>query len=305
MNPRIKWLVVAAAAVFGLYFLDTTYRSWIEQPTQVANSQLDSIAEKLRKSKEDQLLAQKQSKRLEAYAARSLPSDPQLARSLYQEWLLNLVETHQLTSASVDPSLPTPIEISSRTKKGKKQLIGHRMNYSVRGQANLSKLAGFLDAFRKAGHLHKIRSLTLNPIGNEGRLDANLAIEVLCLEASANKNQLSDWQMDDEAAQALGSFEPFVRRNLFARGFAKALFDIELKAITQNRQGRSEAWFRIDGRGTTKTVAAGAQVPVALHDISVVEVLPDKVLLNVNQDIHWIKLGQTVGEVCSPGDSKP
>ena len=299
MTPRIKWLLIAGLAVFGLYGLDSLYRIWIERPNQQRTAKLDDLNEMLNASKSEQLVAQKQGKRLESFAARALPDDPQLARSLYQQWLLNLVETNQLTSASVDAAQPVRLEIRSRTKKGKRQLVGHRINYSLRGQATLGKLSGFLNDFRKAGHLHKIRAITLNPIGNEGRLDADLTIEVLCLEASANKGQLGVWEVVDEAAVAPSTYDHLVRRNLFARGFAKALFDVELKAITSNRDGIAQAWFRIDGRGTTKTIAAGNQIPVALHDIVVIEVLKNRVLVRVNEELHWIKLGQSIGEVCT------
>lgn len=299
MTPRVKWLMVAVLAVFGLYATDSLYRGWIERPSQLLNAELDDLTNKLSSSKSDQLAAQKQSKRLEAFAARALPSDPQLARSLYQQWLLNLVEANELTAASVDAAQPVRVEIRSRTKKGKRQLVGHRINYSLRGKATLAKLSSFLNEFRKAGHLHKIRSLTLNPIGHEGRLDADLTIEVLCLEASSNKNQLSEWEIEDQASVAPNTYDHLVRRNLFARGFAKALFEIELKAITSNREGIAQAWFRIDGKGTTKTIAAGSQLPVALHDIFVQEVLVDQVLVRVNDDLHWVKLGQSIGEVCT------
>ena len=299
MTPRIKWLLIGGIAVFGLYSIDSLYRKWIEQPTQQLTSQIQDLTDKINAAKSEQLVAQKQGKRMESLAARALPDDPQLARSLYQQWLLNLVETNDLTSASVDAAQPVRVEIRSRTKKGNRQTIGFRINYSLRGKATLAKLSSFLNDFRKAGHLHKVRAITLNPIGNEGRLDADFAIEVLCLQASTNREQLSDWQVLDQSTVAPNTFDHLVRRNLFARGFAKVLFDIELKAITSNRDGVAQAWFRVDGRGTTKTVAAGSQIPVALHDISVLEVLNNKVLVRVNEDSHWIKLGQSIGEVCS------
>lgn len=300
MTPRTKWLLIAGLAVFGLYGTDSTYRSWIEQPTQQLNVKLDAITRSIADSKNDQLVAQKLGKRLDGYAARALPYDAQLARSLYQEWLLNSVEKHQFVSTAVDAAQPIPIDLKSRSKKGKRVRIGHKIAYSLRGQASLAKLAAFLDDFRSAGHLHKIRSLSLNPIGNEGQLDTSLSIEVLCLDASPNKDQLSDFEWVRDSASSATDYSDLVRRNLFARGFAKALNDIELKAITFNRNGKAEAWFTVDRVGTIRTITAGNQIPVALHDIAVVEVLADKVLVRVNEDPHWIKLGQSIGEVCSP-----
>ena len=93
MSPRIKWLLIAGAAVFGLYGLDSLYRSWIEQPHQQISAELDDLTNKLNTTNSEQLTAQKQGKKLDSFAARALPDDPQLARSLYQQWLLNLVET--------------------------------------------------------------------------------------------------------------------------------------------------------------------------------------------------------------------
>ncbi len=307
MTSRTKWLLIAGLIVFGLYGADSIYRSWIEQPTQQFSTQLDALTKSISDSKNEQVMAQKVGKRLDGYGVRALPYDASLARAAYQEWLLNLVEKHQFASTAVDAAQPVSIEVRSRTKKGKRNRIGANIAYSVRGQASLAKLAAFLEDFRSAGYLHKIRSLSLNPIGNEGQLDTNLTIEVLCLDASPNKDQLSDLELVrdapdnvDASSGAVQDYSDLVRRNLFARGFAKALFEIELRAITFNRDGNAEAWFTVDGRGTTKAITAGKQIPVALHDIGVVEVLADKVLVRVNQDSHWIKLGQSIGEVCAP-----
>jgi hypothetical protein len=300
VTPRTKWLMIAGLLVFGLFGADSLYRSWIEEPNQQLTSQLETVTGSLAENRTDQLIAQKLGKRLDSYAARALPYNAPLARSLYQEWLLNLVEKHEFVSTAIDAAQPAPIEIRSRTKKGKRVRVGHRIAYSVRGQTSLSKLAAFLNDFRSTGHLHKIRSLSLNPIGNEGRLDVSLAIEALSLDASPHPDILSDFALVKDSDGSSGEYSDLVRRNLFARGFAKALHDIRLKAITINRNGFAEAWFSVDRLGTVKTVGAGNQIPVALHDIAVVEVLADKVLVRVNQDPHWITLGQSIGDVCSP-----
>ena len=297
MNPRTKWLALGGLLIIGFYAGDTLYRSWIEKPTQTLTAELNALTDTMRDTSDQQLLAQKAGKRLEAYAARALPYSPQLARSSYQEWLLAVVEKYKLESASVDAAQPVAIELKSRTKKGKRQAIGFRIGYSLRARATLTTLAQFLQEFRTAAHLHKIRSLALNPTGKEGTLDVNMSIEVLGLDASPNKDQLSRWRLSDDAITSLGSYEKFVQRNLFARGFAKSLQDVELKAITFDRLGASQAWFRIDSSGTTRTVGVGDQVPVALHDISVIDIQPGKVLVHVNETPYWLTLGQSIAQV--------
>lgn len=296
MTPRVKWLLAACVGVFGLYMIDALYRNWIEQPQTELNRRIETLSNDLTESKQQQLQSQKTGRRLAEYSARALPSDPMLARSSYQEWLLELVDQHKFAATSVDASQPVPLEIKSRTKKGKRIRIGHRIDYSLRGQASLAKLAEFLDQFRKAGHLHKIRSLTLNPIGNEGRLDINLSIQVLSMESSMNESDVGDWTMLSEAQESLKPAAALVRRNPFARGFAKALNDVQLRAITTNREGIIEAWFAADARGSIKKVPAGSNIPLALHEITVVEILRDKVLVNVNQEPQWIQMGESIGD---------
>lgn len=300
MTPRMKWLLLACGGIFGLYGADSTYRSWVEQPHQELTARLDALQTDLNESKQQQMVAQKVGRRLEEYSQRALPADPQLARSLYQEWLLDLVDRHQWTAASIDAAQPVPIEIRSRTKKGKRVRVGYRIDYSLRSQASLAKFAALLDDFRTSGHLHKIKSLAINPIGSEGRLDANLTIQVLCLEAASHESTLGDWSMLPDAREGLKPATGFVRRNLFARGFAKALQEMAFKAITVNRAGITEAWFTTDNRGTIAKVPAGKNIPVALHDVSVVEILNDRALVQLNDDSYWVRLGQTIGQAVDP-----
>lgn len=299
MNNRTKWLAVGGLLVMLFYAGDTLYRSWIETPIQQLTAERDALSDTLRETQDEQMLAQKANKRLDDYAARALPYSPQLARSGYQEWLLTEVEKHGLKSASVDAAQPVAVAIKSRTKKGKREAIGYRIGYSVRAQATLAKLAQFLDAFRTAGHLHKIRSLTLNPTGKDGLLDVNLSIEVLGLNASPNKEALSQWRLASAPQAESAGPQKFVQRNLFARGFAKALQEVQLNAITLDRFGAAQAWFRLDSRGTTQTVGVGEQVPVALYDISVAEILPDKVLVHFNETPYWLTLGQSIAQVAN------
>jgi hypothetical protein len=300
MNKRTRWLLLGAAAVFGIYGIDQVYRSQIEEPTTRLTAELDRLSTQLQDNNESEALARKAVRRLENYQQRSLPYDPQLARSAYQKWLLRQVEYHQIQSASVDAAQPRPVEIRSRTERRKRLVVGNTILYSVRGKATLAQWTNWMKDFREAGHLHKIRSFSLNPLGTEGQLDASLTIEVLSLSSAVRKEELSDWMMLSSEELVSKDYGEFVRRNLFARGFAQALFDVELKAITFDRLGIPEAWFQLDSRGSMHSTKQAGQLPLALHDIAIVEIQPDKVLIEVNKEPHWIRLGQTIGEICNP-----
>lgn len=300
MTPTMKWLLIAGGSVFGLYGADQLYRGWIEEPRQELTANIDKLSNDIQKDNQTRFAAQKAAKRLDEYQHRALPADPAIAKSLYQQWLLEMVDRYELASASVDASQPAPIEIKSRTKKGKRVRVGHRIDYSVRGQTTLTKLTAFLDAFRRASHLQKIRSVSLNPLGNDGRLDVNLSIQVLCLDDAASDSALSDWIITEEASEQLSQGDVLVQRNPFAKGFAKALRDMELKAITVNRQGATQAWFSTNARGRIEKVEAGKLIPSPLHDIMVATIDTDRVLIRYNDSEHWIKLGESIGEVVEP-----
>jgi hypothetical protein len=299
----MKWLLIAGGSVFGLYGVDQLYRGWIEQPRQEVTANIDKLSNDIQKDNQIRFAAQKAAKRLDEYQHRALPADPAIAKSLYQQWLLEMVDRYELASASVDASQPAPIEIKSRTKKGKRVRVGHRIDYSVRGQTTLTKLTAFLDAFRRASHLQKIRSVSLNPLGNDGRLDVNLSIQVLCLDDASSDAALSDWVITEDAAEQLSQGDVLVQRNPFAKGFAKALRDMELKAITVNRQGATQAWFSTNAKGRIEKVESGKSIPSPLHEIFVATIETDRVLIRYNDSEHWIKLGESIGEVVEPANA--
>ena len=184
----------------------------------------------------------KKAKPLASYTARALPYDPELARSLYQDWLLQLVETHRLESASVDAGSPNRLEIKSRGQK-KRKLVGHSFNMTLRAKTTLPQLVNLLHDFRQVGHLHKIRSLSLVPLGTGSELDVNMSIEVLSMQHADREDTLSTWVRDDENADPLKVYSDLLRRNLFARGLPQALAQIRLQAITTDKNGRKEAWL--------------------------------------------------------------
>ena len=303
MNTRTKLLLLGALVVFGLYGADQFYRSRIEEPTTQLTADIDRLTQQLQESQDAQRMATRVGRRMDDYRERALPQDSQLARSAYQKWLLSLLDQHRIKSASVDAAQPRAIELRSRVERRRRIPVGYNIMYSLRGQGTLAQWTDLLYDFQQAGHLHKIRSLTLNPLGSEGELDASLTIEVLGLGTASRADQLSDWQLEAAGRPARSAYGEFVRRNLFARGFAQALFDVQLKAITVNRDGQAEAWFQVDSRGSTQAVAADQRLPLALHEINVLEIQPDKVLIEVNRDRHWITLGQSVGEVCTANES--
>ena len=144
-------------------------------------------------------------KQLELWQRRSLPSDPQVARSLYQAWLLGLVGRVGLGNHSVDAGEP-------RNRGGYYQI-----SFTVQGRGSLEQLTAFLHEFYSAGHLHQIQSLVITPAGRNDMLDLSITIEALALAGADRKDRLTS-----EKSTLLACAEPGGLRRHRASGTCSA-----------------------------------------------------------------------------------
>lgn len=297
MNRRSVFLILGAGAVVLLYLLDHTYSSWIEQPTQQLETQLEATRRSMADANAEQVAGRRLANRLDDYADRALPHDPALARAAYQKWLLELVERHQMKSASVNAETPQPIEVRGRINRRQRQLVGHTIRFTVRTRTSLEHMTGFLHEFQTAAHLHKIRSFTINPLGNGSELDLTLVVETLSLEATPRQDSLSDWSRSDDTGPSRSDYQALVKRNLFARGFSQTLAQIRLGAITRGRGGDDQAWFRVGSPAQTQIVTHGQSLELPLHTVEVRQIEAERVLIAVNGQVGWLVLGQSLGQL--------
>lgn len=303
MNRRTVMLLVGAGLVVLLYAVDSGYRSWIEEPTQQYQGKLTSLQKELTDLNAEQVAGRRLANRLDDYAERALPHDPELARSRYQAWLLGLLESHGFQGAAVDADSPQPIEVRGRLDRKRRRNVGYSIRYTVRARTSLQQLVDFMYDFQHSGQLHKIRSISLNPQGLGDQLNLNLTIETLALEATERSDQLSDLVRDDTSLGARRDFETLVRRNVFARGFSQSLGQIRLTAITRNRGGQLEAWFAVGTPAKTQILMTGQQLELSLHEVRVMAIETDTVQLAVNGADVWIPLGSTLKDILQPTTS--
>jgi len=297
MNRRTLLLLIAAISIVGLWGADQAYRTWYEVPRERLESRLEGLKERARTISENRIDARRDSKRLEAYEAMSLPYDLEQARAAYQGWLLALVSKHQMAQAAVDPGSARPISVRNRTRKGSREVAG-QIGYTLRGRTDLAHLTDFLDEFYQAGHLHKITALNLNPTGGGSQLDVSISIETLALLSCERETELSQvaW---DRRVSAPESFASIARRNFFARGFSRALAETRLTAITYGRDGEAEAWFRLGGSDETARAKSGTRVPVSLIELDVIDILPDRAFVRVDGQAVWLSVGGSLADVLS------
>ncbi|MHB1034230.1 MAG: hypothetical protein ACYC0Y_06245 [Pirellulales bacterium] len=144
-------------------------------------------------------------KRLADWELRSLPTNRDLARSLYQNWLLSLVDKVKLQSANVDsqPSVP------------RKGATFEKLAFTVRGSGTLEQLTQFLYDFYQAGHLHQLRRLEIEPGEGGKQLALTFTIEALVLPGADRKDKLTAQKATRSLPPLAQYNEAIVKRNLF------------------------------------------------------------------------------------------
>jgi hypothetical protein len=281
---------MALAAVGVAIFADRGYRRFIVAPAAAQEKLASRLADQIKDAEDtvfrnanviDQLLA------LEQY---SLPYDKELARARYQEWLLALVKKTKLQQPSVDSNPPTTISIRVRGTSRRREVY-QRYVFSVRGRGTLGQVTQLLFEFYQGGHLHKIRSLSLNPASGGNQLDVTMSIEAIGLARCERESELSTLQGHRLAKADLRDYQAIVRRNIFSQEGGAVLRNTILTAVTVDRNGKMGAWFSLGDK---------TQTQVAHHQVVIIDIQTKAVVIEVDGTVLRLPLGKSIFELLEP-----
>ena len=168
MNEREKNLVKLVGAILVLYLIWTGYGRYQSAVSQreAQVSQLSSKQAELTEQVTQGALADRQ---LGEYMARSLPSNPELARSQYQQWLLELVHDKGMDNVMVD--------FTSSRSMGE---VYQKIEFRITGATKLPSLIGMMHDFYAKDYLHRIRELTIAPL-KSGGFNVTMNVDVIAL----------------------------------------------------------------------------------------------------------------------------
>ena len=299
MNSRTKYLLLALAAVGVAIFADRGYRRFIVAPADAHEKLASRLADQIKDAEDtvfrnanviDQLLA------LEQY---SLPYDKELARARYQDWLLALVKKTKLQQPSVDSNPPTTISIRVRGTSRRREVY-QRYVFSVRGRGTLGQVTQLLFAFYQGGHLHKIRSLSLNPVSGGKQLDVTMSIEAIGLARCERESELSTLQGHRLAKADLREYQAIVRRNIFSQEGGAVLRNTKLTAVTVDRNGKKGAWFSLGDKTQTQVAHRGDVLQLANHQVVVIDIQTKVVVIEVDGTVLRLPLGKSIFELLEP-----
>jgi hypothetical protein len=272
----------------------------IEGPLEAARSRRTQLQRDVEQREASLQRLREAGKLLVRWEDQSLPADTEAARSLYQAWLVELVDDVGLGSPSVTSSEPV-------ARAG----LYYTLSFSVRGRGTLEQLTKFLFAFYQADLLHQLRSLTITPLQRAEDLDLSFAVETLVLEpsggAGAKKEAASTaenvyeqfrrrtWRVSDRlASDNLQAYDAIVRRNLFALGGGFDPTDhTYLTSITQVN-GEPEVWFT--NRATDEVVKLRADGRLELGPLTfrLAEILDTDVIIETEGERWLLSLGDRI-----------
>lgn len=236
---------------------------------------------------------------LTAFEQRSLPYNPDLARSRYQSWLTNLfVEQHSFAQASVEVGMPAVVTVKDG---GKKTEAYRRYGFTLSGSGTLEQITQFLFEFYNAGHLHKISSISMTR-GSAGRFSVSIAGEAIGVSTTDRESDLSTLAENRLAHPEVADYASIVRRNIFSREVGATLKLISVSSVTYDRSGSPEAWFKVGPQQQTRKLQRGATFDVSVHRIEVIDIQPRSVLVDVDGTVVDLPLGKTLHEVLSLTD---
>ena len=293
MTQREKRLVAAVAGVGLLWGANVGWKKYQAALDANSSAQLAAV-EKLSDAQLALARGQKARRELNRWRRMSLPTNRDVAESLYQDWLRG-----QLSDAGLTVS-----QLADRSV-GRRSAEFQEISVEVRGQGTLAQLVDFLCRFDAAGHLHRISSATISPEGGGDTLSATLVIDALIMPDCERKDALAKDEKVELAAPADDYKKRIAERTLFtayqasAPAGASAEDDPAKKAMFSGATYGARGW-RLDVKtGDAQDVRhfyAGDQVSFGKFSGKVVEVDQRRAVIETAEGRVEVRLGQSLGD---------
>lgn len=202
-SERLLAIGVAAAAICFVAFLAFRYYSG------AVASRLDQLAQQdlaLQQQQTQVKAALAASKRMREYEARSLPPKADLARSLYQHWLLTKGEEAGLRDQVVTPGATRAV-----------QDIYVMQTFTIAGKARFEQIVKLLDDIYRVDLLHRVSKLSLKPVKDSKDLEVALTVDAVSVRSAPESQTLHNRPSKRLKFDSVEKYQrSIVGRNIFA-----------------------------------------------------------------------------------------
>jgi hypothetical protein len=283
-NRRKTILYVILGAIVLIRAGEWGYEEFVEKPLQDQRRTRDNLLEQISQTGADLKKMRKISDQLAVWERQSLPSDVDVARSLYRAWLLALVGECKFLSPNVD-------SVAAVNRPGFKTL-----SYSIRGRATLEQLNRFLFEFYSADFLHQLRSLAITPLQSDGLLDVAISIEAASLPTAESTSPLTRRRAERLAFSHIDNYRVILQRNLFRFGSEfDAVSQTYLSGVTLS-DDRPEAWFTLRASDQVLRLHRGERLQVGPFEGTIVAIDDSDVTIASDGE-HWqLSIGENLDQ---------
>ena len=291
MKPNRQQILLALLAIIAVVQVgDWVLNTMIQGPLQLRQARTEQLQADIKKREASLAETRNAAKQIDGWMKQSLPSDPEVTRSVYRSWLLSLIRTTKLRNATVDSGSP-----SARKAKDNKVLF-RSMPFSVRCRGSLAEFNTFLFQFSNAGHLHQISSMTLNPIGATGLFDISLGIETLLL-AGRKGDALNAVPSELLASRDFSHYQAIVKDNIFGIGIDNTdpMQHTIISAITFSN-GAPLVWITEQLSSRTIQVGVGNDFDTVALSGRVIEVHDQDVIIETSGERKTFPIGKPISQ---------
>jgi len=282
-KPSRQQILLGLLAIIGIIHVgDWVLTSVIEGPLRELRGTNEQVQAEIRKYEKALAAARTAGKRIEQWQTLSLPSDTETSRTLYRTWLVDLVAKTRLQNPTVDSGSP-----------GNRYGLYRTLPFNLRARASLDQISQFLFTFTQAGHLHRISSLNLSPVGSEGQFEVSLSIEAVLLPG-VERRQLTRRKSDVLASASLSEYAGISRRNIFgsASGYVDPHEDTIVSAITYSN-GQPKVWITQRSEDRVWKFRLNESVEVGDFHGRISHINDEQVVIKTDSGSWQLRIGQS------------
>jgi hypothetical protein len=210
---------------------------------------------------------EKAKRQLIEWSKRSLPTNADVAKSLYQDWIRS-----QLAAAGL-----TVEQVSDKTLNRANPNYGE-LSLEARASGTLEQLTDFLYKFYAAPHLHRISAATITPSENGAKLAVILGIDAISLSDSERTSELATGEEQslpqslDELRTSLASRNVFKPHQPGAVAEDSGANDAWVSAFTTYGDDGYLLWIKSGEPPKTRRFRVGSDIQYGKFSGKIVEI---------------------------------
>jgi hypothetical protein len=291
VTSREKTLIGAVAAAGVLWFGTQGLTRYREAVLRNENLQLEA-ERALSEARTAELRGQRARKQVNEWRSQSLPTNPEVAESLYQDWLRTQVAAAGLTLT----------QIADKSGSARNPQFGE-VAIEVRADGTLAQLTDFLHRFYSGPHLHRISGATVTAADAGQKLSLTMTAAALILPDAKRSDRLAEG--DPRPIEGVTSLDDIrsqlVDRNLFVaytpKSGGEATVDagageVEFSSTVYGSEGW-QSWIRNKSSGDVSRYGKGDEISIGAFKGKIIEIENRRMVIETEK-------GRVEGTVLAP-----